>query len=112
MAATDMHATIGELLEAAFSVRSVPRLYNEDQLPFVVSPGRVRVESLERNGDRRVESESLQSVSQLRVAVAEVEDSSRTQRKRNVHCWKPLPSSTVKTVTETTGRCVIVISKV
>jgi hypothetical protein len=32
MATTDMHTTIEELLEAAFSVRSVPRLYNEDQL--------------------------------------------------------------------------------
>jgi hypothetical protein len=32
MAATDTHATIEELLEAVFSVRSVPRLYNESQL--------------------------------------------------------------------------------
>jgi hypothetical protein len=32
MAATDMHATIEELLEAVFSVRSVPRLYNEGRL--------------------------------------------------------------------------------
>jgi hypothetical protein len=31
--AQQTHATIEELLEAAFSVRSVPRLYNEDQLP-------------------------------------------------------------------------------
>jgi hypothetical protein len=31
MAATNMHATIEEVLEAAFSVGSVPRLYNEDQ---------------------------------------------------------------------------------
>jgi hypothetical protein len=28
-----MAATIEELLEAVFSVRSVPRLYNEGQLP-------------------------------------------------------------------------------
>jgi uncharacterized protein YhjY with autotransporter beta-barrel domain len=28
--ATDTHATTEELLEAAFSVRSVPSLYNED----------------------------------------------------------------------------------
>jgi hypothetical protein len=28
MAATDAYATIEELLEAVFSVRSVPRLYN------------------------------------------------------------------------------------
>jgi hypothetical protein len=33
MAATDTNGTI-ELVEAAFSVRSVPRLYNEDQLPL------------------------------------------------------------------------------
>jgi hypothetical protein len=32
MAATDTYATIEELLEAVFCVRSVPRLYNEDQL--------------------------------------------------------------------------------
>jgi hypothetical protein len=31
---TDTHAIIEELLEAVFSVRSVPRLYNEDQLPL------------------------------------------------------------------------------
>jgi hypothetical protein len=36
MTATDTHATIEELLEAVFSVRSVPTLYiyNEDQLPL------------------------------------------------------------------------------
>jgi hypothetical protein len=32
MAATDKHATIEELLEAVFAVRSVPRLYKEEQL--------------------------------------------------------------------------------
>jgi hypothetical protein len=32
IATTDMHATIEELLETLFSVRSVPRIYNEDQL--------------------------------------------------------------------------------
>jgi hypothetical protein len=32
MAATDMYATTEELLEAVFSARSVPRIYNEDQL--------------------------------------------------------------------------------
>jgi hypothetical protein len=37
MAEIDPHATIEELLEAMFSVRSVPRLYNEDQLPLRVS---------------------------------------------------------------------------
>jgi hypothetical protein len=34
MAATDTHATREELLEAVFSVRFVPRLYNEGQLPL------------------------------------------------------------------------------
>jgi hypothetical protein len=34
MAATDMHTTTEEMLEAVFSVRSVPRLYNEGQLPL------------------------------------------------------------------------------
>jgi hypothetical protein len=33
MAATNTHVPIEELLEEVFSVRSVPRLYNEDQLP-------------------------------------------------------------------------------
>jgi hypothetical protein len=31
MATTDMHATIKEVLETAFSVQSMPRLYNKDQ---------------------------------------------------------------------------------
>jgi hypothetical protein len=35
MAATDTHAKTKELLEAVFSVRSVPRLYNESHLPLV-----------------------------------------------------------------------------
>jgi hypothetical protein len=34
MAATDKHATVEELLEAVFSVRSVTYLYNEGQLPL------------------------------------------------------------------------------
>jgi hypothetical protein len=34
MATTDTHATIGELLEAVFSVRFVPMPYNEIQLPL------------------------------------------------------------------------------
>jgi hypothetical protein len=32
MVATDTHATLEEMLEAAFSVMSVPSLYNDDQL--------------------------------------------------------------------------------
>jgi hypothetical protein len=50
--------------------------------------------------------------SELRAAVAEVRDSSGTHRKGNVHCWKPLPSSSVKTVTENTSLCVTMICKV
>jgi hypothetical protein len=38
MAATDRHATIEELLEAVFSVRSVPSLYNEGQLSLEENP--------------------------------------------------------------------------
>jgi hypothetical protein len=34
MAAKDMHATTQELLEALFSVQSMPRLYIEGQLPL------------------------------------------------------------------------------
>jgi hypothetical protein len=37
-----------------FTVRSVPRQYNEDQLPFRVSPDRVGVESLQADGQLRV----------------------------------------------------------
>jgi hypothetical protein len=35
MAATVMHVTIEELLEAVLSVWSMPRLYNKGQLPFI-----------------------------------------------------------------------------
>jgi hypothetical protein len=34
MAVTDMHVSMEELFEAVFSVRAVPRLYNEVQLPL------------------------------------------------------------------------------
>jgi hypothetical protein len=34
MVETNTHVTIEELLEAVFSVRSVPKLYNEGQLPL------------------------------------------------------------------------------
>jgi hypothetical protein len=37
MASTDTHATIQELLEAVFCVRSVPRLHNEGQLRLLQS---------------------------------------------------------------------------
>jgi hypothetical protein len=46
MAATDKHATIEELLEAVFSVRS----YNEDQLPLQESRERVCRQSGESCG--------------------------------------------------------------
>jgi hypothetical protein len=35
---TDTYATIDELLEEVFSVQSVPRLHNKDQLPLQESP--------------------------------------------------------------------------
>jgi hypothetical protein len=38
MATADTHATIVELLQAVFSVWSMPRLYDEDQLPLQESP--------------------------------------------------------------------------
>jgi hypothetical protein len=36
MTATDTYATIGEPLEVVFSVWSVPKLYQEDQIPLPV----------------------------------------------------------------------------
>jgi hypothetical protein len=80
-----------------FAVRSVPRLYNNDQS--------VRVESLES-----VYKQSVESCSEKLVAAAG--DSSGNQAKGNVRRWKPLPSSAVKTVTENTSLCVAVICKV
>jgi hypothetical protein len=41
MIARDKHATIVELLEAVFSVRSVPRLYNEGQRSLEMTVRRV-----------------------------------------------------------------------
>jgi hypothetical protein len=105
---TNTHTRTEELWEAVFSLRSVPELYNNDQLS--VSPSRVRVKSLEES--RQKERESLQAESQFRVAETEGGDSSGTQRKGNVHRWKPLPSSAVKTVTDNTSLCVILISKI
>jgi hypothetical protein len=89
-------------LEAMCPVPSLPRLCNEDQLPLPVS--------------KSVERESVGR--QLRVVVvrsekmvAEAGDISGTQRKGDIHRWKPLPSSAVKTVTENTSLCVLVICK-
>jgi hypothetical protein len=56
LAPTDTHVTTEELLEEVFSVRSLPRLYNEGQLPLAVSPSPSR-ESVD----------SLQADSQLTV---------------------------------------------
>jgi hypothetical protein len=39
MAATDIHATTEELLGQLFSVRSMPKLYKEDQLSQKTSAG-------------------------------------------------------------------------
>jgi hypothetical protein len=51
-AATDTNA-IEELLEAVFSVRSVPRLYNEDQLPLSVRPILSSERMLHKDYDRK-----------------------------------------------------------
>jgi hypothetical protein len=40
------------------------------------------------------------------VAVAEARDSSGTQRKRNVRCWKPLPKNSGEDVSLDTRVCV------
>jgi hypothetical protein len=70
IAATDMHIAIEELLESVFSMRPVPRTSYHYQRAKRESAGR-----------------------QFRAAVAEAGDSWRTQRKRNVRGWKPLPSN-------------------
>jgi hypothetical protein len=54
IAASDTHATVEKLLEGVFSVRSVPNLYNEVQLPLPVS--------LERSREREGEAAGCQSV--------------------------------------------------
>jgi hypothetical protein len=43
-ASVDMHTTVEELWEVVFSMQSVLRLYNEEQLPLTVSHS-VRVDS-------------------------------------------------------------------
>jgi hypothetical protein len=98
-AATNTHTT-EELLEVVFPVPSRVRLYNVDQMPLLVC------------------EESLQADSQLRFAavrsekpVTEAGDSLGTQRKGNLHCWKMLPNKAVKTLTEKTSLCVIVICR-
>jgi hypothetical protein len=97
MGTIDTHTTIEELLVAVFSVRAVPRLFNENQLQLRVS--------------RERETVGRESVVRSEKPVAEAGDISGTQRKGNVLRWKPLPSSAVKTVTENTSLCVIMICK-
>jgi hypothetical protein len=62
-AETDTHATIEEMLEAVFSVRFLPSLYNEDQLFLPVSPSRVQVETLEKNQERVCSRQSVENCS-------------------------------------------------
>jgi multidrug resistance efflux pump len=91
-----------------------------ESLESRVESQEIRVESLESRAEsQEIRVESLQADNQLRVAVVRTEKlvaeagySSGTQRKGNVHCWKPLPSNAVKTVTENTSLFVIVICDV
>jgi hypothetical protein len=85
MAVTDTHATTEELSEALFSVRSVPRLYNEDQLPL---------------------RESLEMTEEYEVDVGwppACEDVSPEAEESPL--LKMLPSTAVKTVTENASLC-------
>jgi hypothetical protein len=96
MTATDTHATTLEVSDAVFSVWSVPRLSNEDQLELSVSQSR----------------EGLCNQMRIEKLVAEAMSISRTRKKGNVRCWKPLPSNAVNTMTENIILCVIVFCKV
>jgi hypothetical protein len=108
-AITDTHWTTEGLLEVVFSVQSMSRLHNKDQLPLPVSPSTVRVQSPEKS----LETVCRQTVSwELQKLVADRGDSLGTQRMGNVRRWKPLPSSIVKTVTENTSLFETVICKV
>jgi hypothetical protein len=95
MAATDTCATIEKLLEGVLSVPSVPRLHNEAQLPWLY---RKRFRWKLKN--RKCVCDGRQPASTW------------ARKQRNVHCWKTLSSRAVKTVTENTSLCVIVICKV
>jgi hypothetical protein len=53
MATTDMHATIEKLLESVFSVQSVSRLYNDDQLLLPVSLSQEFSESSRESAGRQ-----------------------------------------------------------
>lgn len=90
------HITIGELSEALFSVRCVLSLYNKNQLLLPVSPS---IESF---------TESLHAGSQLRKEkqAAETRESSGTQRKGKVCCWKPLLSCAMN-ILSTIAMCIV-----
>jgi hypothetical protein len=77
-----------------FSVLSMPRLYKEGTLPLRESPET--------------------AIRTRRKLVWDGRQPARTwvRKQRNIHCWKTLPSSAVKTVTENTSLCVIVICQV
>jgi hypothetical protein len=62
---------IEELWETVFSVRSVPKLYKEDQLPVPVGP----------SGESREESRGTEGSHSVEKLVAGAWDSSGTQRK-------------------------------
>jgi hypothetical protein len=86
IATTDTHATMEELLDAVFSVRSVPRLYDEDWLKFENSGARERERERESEAERQLRVASVRS----EKLVAEAGDSSGTQKKGNIHRWKQL----------------------
>jgi hypothetical protein len=76
-------ATI-ELLEALFSMRSMPRCYKQDEIVD-------RVNAVQCSGASWLVSELTVLLRFISCElVAEAGDSSRTQRKGNVRCWKPL----------------------
>jgi hypothetical protein len=70
IAAIDTHVTVEDLLEAVFSVLSVPRLYIEDQLPL---------------GDTRVEAGSNTSTVTLRVVGGDEKGSLRSETVKYSH---------------------------
>jgi hypothetical protein len=71
IAAADTYATTEELLEAVFSMLSMPRLYNEDQLPLQKSS-----EMAVRREEVGVRwSPALESVSRERVCRQSVSQS-------------------------------------
>jgi hypothetical protein len=104
IATINTHAAIEELLEAVFSVRSTPRIYSEDQLPLPVSRESVC---------RQTVSWSVKSCGCERWwagiwGLGQFGNPEEGER-------APLAAascSAVKTVTENTSLCVVVICKV